>query len=131
MMQLPVAAGAADVVTAAYGFRNVSDAAAAAAEVHRVLRPGGLLVTLDFYRPTLPVWRELFVGYLGLAGALVGWAWHRVPATYGYIAPSLDGWISARQFTALLAALGFEVESVSTYLGGGVAVHAARKPPGS
>jgi demethylmenaquinone methyltransferase/2-methoxy-6-polyprenyl-1,4-benzoquinol methylase len=128
MMRLPLAAGAADVVTASYGFRNVSDAAAAAAEVHRILRPGGVLVTLDFYRPPLPVWRHLFVGYLRLAGALVGWAWHGVPATYGYIAPSLDGWLSAREFAALLAARGFVVEGVSAHLGGGIAVHAARKP---
>lgn len=128
MMHVPLAAGAADAVTAAYGFRNVSDPAAAASEVFRILRPGGVLVTLDFYRPSLPVWRQLFVGYLGLAGALVGWAWHGVPATYGYIAPSLDRWLTATEFSTLLAKQGFTVDRVSTHLGGGIAIHLARKP---
>jgi demethylmenaquinone methyltransferase / 2-methoxy-6-polyprenyl-1,4-benzoquinol methylase len=128
MMRLPLAAGTADIVTAGYGFRNVTDPSTAAAEVHRVLRPGGLLVTLDFYRPPSRVWRGLFVNYLRVAGALVGWVWHGVPATYGYIAPSLDGWLTAAEFTALLERQGFRVERVRTHLGGGIAIHAARKP---
>jgi demethylmenaquinone methyltransferase / 2-methoxy-6-polyprenyl-1,4-benzoquinol methylase len=129
MMRLPLAAGSTDLVTAGYGFRNVTDPSAAAAEVHRVLRPGGVLVTLDFYKPPSRVWRGLFVNYLRVAGALVGWVWHGVPATYGYIAPSLDGWLTAAEFTALLERQGLRVEGVRTHLGGGIAIHAARKPP--
>jgi demethylmenaquinone methyltransferase/2-methoxy-6-polyprenyl-1,4-benzoquinol methylase len=128
MMRLPLAADTTDLVTAAYGFRNVTDPAAATAEVRRVLRPGGVLATLDFYKPPSRCWRGWFLRYLGVAGAVVGWAWHRVPATYGYIAPSLDGWLTAAEFAALLEGQDLRVEQVRTHLGGGIAVHVARKP---
>jgi demethylmenaquinone methyltransferase/2-methoxy-6-polyprenyl-1,4-benzoquinol methylase len=128
MMRLPLAAESVDLMTAAYGFRNVADPAAAVAEVHRVLRPGGVLVTLDFYKPPSRIWRGLFLRYLGAAGALVGWAWHGVAATYGYIAPSLDGWHTAAGFAQLLEGQGLRVSRQRTHLGGGIGVHVATKP---
>jgi demethylmenaquinone methyltransferase/2-methoxy-6-polyprenyl-1,4-benzoquinol methylase len=127
MMRLPLAAESVDLMTAAYGFRNVADPAAAVAEVHRVLRPGGVLVTLDFYKPPSRIWRGLFLRYLGAAGALVGWAWHGVAATYGYIAPSLDGWHTAAGFAQLLEGQGLRVTRQRTHLGGGIGVHVATK----
>jgi len=128
MMRLPLAAESADLVTAAYGFRNVADPAAAVAEVCRVLRPGGVLATLDFYRPPSRVWRGVFLRYLGVAGALVGWAWHGVAATYGYIAPSLEGWHTATDFARLLEGQGLRVTRQRTHLGGGIGLHVAAKP---
>ncbi len=48
-----------NVVSIAYGLRNVADTAKAVREMARVLRPGGRLVILETGRPALPVYREL------------------------------------------------------------------------
>lgn len=127
MMAIDVADASVDVVTAGYGVRNVPDAEAAIAEMHRVLRVGGRVVLLDFYRPELALWRALLLWYLQTAGNVVGWWWHRDPVVYGYIARSIDHFVSWQQFRAMLEAAGFRDVRVTRYLGGGVARHEAIK----
>jgi demethylmenaquinone methyltransferase/2-methoxy-6-polyprenyl-1,4-benzoquinol methylase len=127
MMQLNAKTASMDLVTAGYGTRNVPDPAVAVREMARVLRPGGTLVTLDFYRPELAPWRALLLGYLTLAGNAMGWWWHRDPVVYGYISRSIDHFMSWQAFSALLAQEGFRVEHVIRHLGGGIALHVATR----
>lgn len=127
MTRLDLPDGSVDLVTAGYGYRNVPDFRAALVEAARVLRPGGRLLTLDFYRPEPVVWRALFLGYLRVAGDIVGWLWHREPVVYGYIARSIDTFVSSPAFSAALEASGFAVERVRGKLFGGVAMHSAVK----
>ena len=127
MMALPQERATIDVVSASYGVRNVPDPTQCIREMARVLRPGGALVTLDFYRPNFAPWRALFLWYLGAAGNLVGWLWHRDPIVYGYIARSIRDFMTADEFSALLQREGFEVVSVRRYLFGGIAQHVARR----
>jgi demethylmenaquinone methyltransferase/2-methoxy-6-polyprenyl-1,4-benzoquinol methylase len=127
MMQLDSNDASIDLVTAGYGFRNVPDAVIAVREVARVLRRGGTFVTLDFYRPELLVWRKLLLGYLTVAGNTVGWLWHRDPVVYGYIARSIDHFMSWQAFSALLDREGFQVQHVVRHLGGGIALHVATR----
>jgi demethylmenaquinone methyltransferase/2-methoxy-6-polyprenyl-1,4-benzoquinol methylase len=117
--------GSMDLVTSGYGVRNVPDAAKAIREMRRVLRPGGRLVLLDFYRPEPRLWRAVLLRYLSVAGNTVGWWWHRDPVVYGYIARSIDHFISWQQCSRLLEQYGFRVRRVTRYLGGGVARHEA------
>lgn len=128
MLALPRPDASADVVTVGYGLRNVPDAARALGEIARVLRPGGVLLVLDFYRPEPSLWRALYLGYLRAAGNLVGWLWHREPVVYGYIAASIDRWVSAAAFSGMLAGTGLAVEGERHKLLGGIALHLARKP---
>jgi len=118
---------AVDVVTAGYAFRNAPDHRAALAEAARVLRPGGLLAALDFYRPESATWRGLFLGYLAVAGRVVGWWWHAEPLAYGYIAPSIEAFTSVRGFSRDLDSAGFRVLCVREFLRGGIAVHVAQR----
>ena len=122
---LPASNGSLDVLTAGYGYRNAPDHRLALREAARVLKPGGTLVTLDFYRPREALWRALFLGYLRLAGNVVGWWWHREPVAYGYIAPSILAFVSWQAFRADLMAAGFRVATVHRFLLGGVAIHVA------
>ncbi len=115
----------ADMVTAGYAYRNGPPLHVALAESARILRPGGVLAVLDFYKPANAVWRSLFVNYLRLAGNAVGWWWHREPVAYGYIAKSIETFVSADEFTQALHATGFGVVDVRRKLGGGVAIHIA------
>jgi len=127
LSSLSAEAGSVDVVTAGYGLRNVPDYEMAVREIARVLRPGGTLATLDFYRPEPWLWRRLFLLYLSAAGNWVGWLWHREPVVYGYIAPSIDHFVSWQRFSSILERHGLRVEAVRTKLLGGVALHFATR----
>ena len=125
MASLPAATASVDVITAGYGFRNVPDLDAAVRECARVLRPGGVLGSLDFFVPRNAVWRALFLGYLRLSGDIVGWWWHRTPAIYGYIARSIAAFVTIEEFTAVLHRHGFEVTETRRMLFGGIGLHMA------
>ena len=127
MSSLDTDASSVDAITAGYGLRNVPQYEVAVREIARVLKPGGVLATLDFYRPESVVWRSVFLAYLRVAGNWVGWLWHREPVVYGYIAPSIDHFVSWQRFSATLERNGLRVESVRVRLLGGVALHFARR----
>jgi demethylmenaquinone methyltransferase/2-methoxy-6-polyprenyl-1,4-benzoquinol methylase len=127
MMAIPLPARSVDVITVGYGFRNTPDAKGAFAEAARVLKPGGWLLDLDFFRPEGRLWRRLYLWYLRGAGWLVGRLWHGEPETYGYIARSIERWLTPAEFRSALASAGFAVERCARRLGGGICVHAARR----
>jgi demethylmenaquinone methyltransferase/2-methoxy-6-polyprenyl-1,4-benzoquinol methylase len=124
-LQLPDAS--VDLITSGYGFRNVPDYRVALREAARVLKPGGRLVTLDFYRPGNALYRRAVVGYLTLAGNVVGWLWHRVPVVYGYIGPSVQHFVSSGAFAESLVEARFTVNRVNRKLLGVIAIHSAQK----
>src|SRR5437867_2559835 len=81
----PFAAERFDVVTTGYGLRNVPELAPAIDEIHRVLRPGGVLVSLDFNRPANGFVRAVYLTYLTIVGSALGFVLHGDPDTYRYI----------------------------------------------
>ncbi len=127
MSNIDLPSRSADVITAGYGFRNAPDHRASLAEAARVLKPGGYIVTLDFYRPENLLWRRLLTGYLAVAGSVIGWLWHRVPVVYAYLGPSVEHFVSWQQFSRDLEEAGFAVERVERKLFGGIAIHRARR----
>jgi len=62
-LALPARDATFDVVTVAFGLRNVVDPAAGIAEMARLLRPGGRLVVLEFFAPRRGLGASLFRGY--------------------------------------------------------------------
>lgn len=127
MVALPLRDRSVDVVTVGYGIRNAPTPDQALAEIARVLRSGGVLLVLDFYRPRRRLWRSLFLWYLRLAGNLVGWLWHRTPVAYGYLGPSVAGYLTAAEFEAALERHGFVVRHARQKLLGGIALHVAER----
>jgi demethylmenaquinone methyltransferase / 2-methoxy-6-polyprenyl-1,4-benzoquinol methylase len=127
MMALPLADAQFDLVTAGYGLRNVPRLEPAIAEIHRVLRPGGLLLSLDFNRPSNPLVRGVYLGYLTVVGAALGWTLHRDPDTYRYIPESIRRYPGAGGVALLLERTGFDGCRVVSLLGGLMAINVARK----
>ena len=127
MGSLPFIGGGFDIVTTGYGLRNVPDLTKAVREIHRVLRPGGVLVSLDFNRPAHPVIRGIYLGYLSIVGSALGWVLHRDPDTYRYIPASILRYPGAPRVARLMKAEGFATAEWRPVLGGLMAIHVARK----
>lgn len=125
MTALPLPDHCADVVTAGYGLRNVPDLDAAIGEIRRVLAPGGRFLSLDFNRPASPPVRAAYHAYLTVVGGAVGWALHRDPDTYRYIAESIRLYPGARGVADRLRTAGFRKAAWHRVLGGLLAIHIA------
>jgi demethylmenaquinone methyltransferase/2-methoxy-6-polyprenyl-1,4-benzoquinol methylase len=129
IMRLPLRNASVSVITAGYALRNVPDFRAALHLLARIVRSGGALITLDFYKPAAPLWRFLFLRYLSAAGHIVGWLWHRRPAVYGYIGRSIELHVTAGEFRRALEEAGFEIVAEKRWLLGGISAHCARRNP--
>lgn len=127
MMALPFPDGSFDLVTTGYGIRNVPRIEPALAEIRRVLRPGGLLLSLDFDRPANALVRGIYLGYLTVVGSALGWALHRDPDTYRYIPESIRRYPGAAAVAAVLRRDGFDEARVVPLLGGLMAINIARR----
>ena len=128
MMALPFPDRAFDLVTAGYGVRNVPQIAPAIAEMHRVLRPGGRVLSLDFDRPPNALVRYIYLGYLTVVGAALGWVLHRDPDTYRYIPESIRRYPGAAGVARLMHDAGFTDCRVYPVFGGFMAINTARRP---
>ena len=127
MTSLPFASRTFDVVTTGYGLRNVPDLNLAIDEIARVLRPGGRLLSLDFNRPQPALVRGVYLSYLTVVGATLGWILHRDPDTYRYIPASIRRYPGAHGVAALLAARGFANVRVVPLLFGLMTLHVAER----
>jgi demethylmenaquinone methyltransferase/2-methoxy-6-polyprenyl-1,4-benzoquinol methylase len=127
MIGLPFAAESFDLATAGYGLRNVPDLPAAIDEIHRVLKPGGTALSLDFNRPSHPMVRAAYLAYLNVAGGLLGWILHRDPDTYRYIPASIRNYPGAAGVARMFEDRGFVDVRCHACLGGLMTIHVARK----
>ncbi|MFO0832359.1 MAG: bifunctional demethylmenaquinone methyltransferase/2-methoxy-6-polyprenyl-1,4-benzoquinol methylase UbiE [Phycisphaerales bacterium] len=107
-MALPLPDASTDVVSIAFGIRNVTDSARALREFARVLRPGGRLVVLEFERPKNPVVRWFNDAYCGqvmprtatlISGDKSG--------AYKYLPKSVATYVTREQMLKNLADVGF------------------------
>ena len=106
---LPLPDACCDVVSIAFGIRNVADPAAAFAEFHRVLRPGGRVIVLEFSLPTNPVLRGLYNFYfrqiLPRTATLIS---GDKTGAYKYLPESVNTFIGRGQMADMLGRAGFD-----------------------
>lgn len=109
---LPLPDGSADVVSIAFGIRNVQDPAAAICEFRRVLRPGGRLIILEFSLPTNAALRGMYNFYfrqvLPRTATLIS---GDKTGAYKYLPESVNTFIGREQMMGMMRGAGFaEVE---------------------
>ena len=127
MTALPAQSGSVDVITTGYGLRNVPDLGAALSEIHRTLRPGGRLCSLDFDRPEARWLRAIYLAYLDVVGGCLGWVLHGNPDTYRYIPASIRRYPGSRAVAEMMRSIGFTEVRQIPVLGGLMAIHIARR----
>jgi demethylmenaquinone methyltransferase/2-methoxy-6-polyprenyl-1,4-benzoquinol methylase len=125
MLALPFPDASFDIVTTGYGLRNVPNLTQAIQEIHRVLRPGGQMLSLDFNRPANGLVRAAYLAYLTTVGAALGWVLHRDPDTYRYIPASIRQYPGAEAVVRMLEEQGMTKARCYRVLGGLMAIHHA------
>jgi demethylmenaquinone methyltransferase/2-methoxy-6-polyprenyl-1,4-benzoquinol methylase len=116
-----------DCVIIGYGLRNFPNLDVAVREIERVTRPGGSLVSLDFFLPANPLLRPLYLAYLYLQGAFWGLLLHGRPRVYTYIPDSLRSFVSIDDFSSLLRRSGYGRVDARRFILGGIGLHWAVK----
>jgi ubiquinone/menaquinone biosynthesis methyltransferase len=106
-MRLPLASDAFAAITCGFGLRNLSDPERGLAEALRVLRPDGVLVVLELFRPTrVPtrVFHALYArGVLPLVGSLVSGD----REAYRYLSDSMQGFLTRDELCERMRRVGF------------------------
>ena len=105
--RMPLADASVDLLTVAFGLRNATRLTAALVEIHRVLKPGGRFVCLEFSRPA--AWLAPFYDLYSFLviprlGALVA----REPEAYQYLVESIRRFPDQAEFARLMEEAGFD-----------------------
>ncbi len=129
--RIPLADGWADAIFCAFGVRNLSDLPRATHEQARVLRPGGVLTVLEFFRPERLVTRAIHGLYNRTVLPLVGWAATGDLSAYLYLPRSIGAFARVADYRALLQASGFADVRVTPLTLGVACVVRARRVEGS
>ena len=125
-LQLPFETGSFDVVTVAFGLRNMADWGAALREMGRVLRDGGHLLVLDFslpHGPLRPAYRFYLHRCLPLLASLVTGQ----RDAYDYLGRSIEKFPCGREMVELIEKSGFSDASAEPLTGGIATIYAAEK----
>jgi demethylmenaquinone methyltransferase/2-methoxy-6-polyprenyl-1,4-benzoquinol methylase len=126
-LHLPMSDGSLDLVTSAFGFRNLANYEEGLAELYRVLAPGGQIGILDCNQPE------------GIVGALYNVYFKRVlPAigglisgdakAYAYLPASVERFPRPKRMLEMIRAAGFRDEGWTGYTFGTAGLYRATKP---
>lgn len=126
-LHLPLADASVDLVTSAFGFRNLASYLEGLTELRRVLRPGGEIAILECNQPD------------GLIGALYSFYFHRILPTlgglisgahraYAYLPDSVMRFPRPPQMKQLITAAGFVNPTWTSYTLGTTGLYRATKP---
>lgn len=126
-LNLPLADDSVDLVTAAFGFRNLTDYSAGLREIHRVLRPGGQIAILECNQPEGLVgslYSLYFHHVLPRLGGLVS----RAPRAYAYLPESVLRFPRPPRMKELMREAGFIESRWTSYTLGTAGLYRGTKP---
>ncbi|MGC8657455.1 MAG: bifunctional demethylmenaquinone methyltransferase/2-methoxy-6-polyprenyl-1,4-benzoquinol methylase UbiE [Desulfomonilaceae bacterium] len=106
--KLPFPSHEFDVVTIAFGLRNIPDRFAALQEMKRVVKPGGKLITLEMTFPKSLGLRGFFKWYLNHVIPTVGGIISGNRQAYSYLPESIQDFLTPDQLSELFKSSGFE-----------------------
>ena len=125
---IPYADASYDVITMAYGIRNMPDRERALSEMYRVLKPGGALVCLEFSTPPNRIWRALYNFYLKHLIPFWGGLITGDREGFVYLSRSIKAFPNQQGLADLMKKAGLSEVTWKNYTGGIAAVHVGIKP---
>ena len=127
-LALPLRDASLDLLTVAFGFRNLANYEAGLVEMRRVLAPGGMAAILEFSQPPNAVFGALYNFY---ARRILPWTGGLISGSrdaYTYLPESVRKFPSAGELAAMMGRAGFAEVSFEYLTGGIVALHIGRIP---
>lgn len=126
-LRLPFPEDSFDAATTGFALRNVTDIPRAFAEMWRVVRPGGRVVSLEISRPTLPVFRTLFHFYFYRLVPWLGGIISGQKEAYAYLPNSLTAFLTPKEVKAVMEKVGWRHVRYWRLMVGTVAIHVGVK----
>ena len=116
-----------DIITIAFGLRNVRDKDAALRSMHRVLKPGGKMMVLEFSKPIAPGLKPIYDTYSFKILPRLGKLFAKDADSYQYLAESIRKHPDQETLKAMMKDAGFHHPQFLNFSGGIVALHYASK----
>ena len=122
-LRLPVRDGALDLITVAFGFRNLANYQAGLREMRRVLKPGGVAAILEFSQPRNGLFAALYNFYSQRILPIIGGLLTGEGDAYRYLPESIGKFPAAPDLAEQMLTAGFEDVRYEYLTGGSVALH--------
>ena len=122
-LRLPLADASLNLITVAFGFRNLANYEAGLREMRRLLRPGGMAAILEFSQPPNAAFAAFYNFYSRRILPVIGGALSGNPDAYRYLPESVRKFPSAGELADQMRRVGFRQVSYEFLTGGIVALH--------
>ena len=126
-LRLPFADGAFDLVTAAFGFRNLANYEAGLLEIRRVLKEDGTIAILEFTEPKPGWFGDLYRWYFRTVLPRLGGLISGDQAAYTYLPKSVARFFRPEELRESMLKNGYEGVAMRVWTGGTVALHTGVK----
>ncbi len=127
-MDMPFPDNTFDCATIGFGLRNVPDIKKTLKEMIRVIKPGGRVVCLEFSKPSIPVFKQLYNFYFNRCVPFLGRLGAGVEGPYRYLHSSWQAFPHQEELKAEFIRQGLEDVNYYELTGGVVSVHIGVKP---
>ena len=124
-LRLPFADAAFDLVTSAFGFRNLANYEAGLREIQRVLKPGGTIAILEFTEPPDGLLGDFYRWYFSKVLPRIGGLISGDRSAYTYLPKSVARFFRPTELAALMNAVGYQSVDFRAWTLGTVALHTA------
>jgi demethylmenaquinone methyltransferase / 2-methoxy-6-polyprenyl-1,4-benzoquinol methylase len=127
-LTLPFASQSFDLVTTAFGFRNLANYESGLREIARVLKAGGTIAILEFTEPPDGLMGNLYRWYSRKILPRIGGLISGNASAYAYLPRSVSRFFQPTELAVLMTQVGYSATKWETWMFGSVALHIASKP---